>query len=274
MNITKSQLKQIIEEEMSAAQATINTAYDKALKVGRYDGPHSPKEQLEDEAKMNAIAREAGFKDYEALEKAYFARVKGFTGRKHRGDRTEPERAYDLGPEFDLRENKIKVTKTQLEQIIREELSGILKEDRHYQRYGPGSGYGPKVSMQVREVELALQNAGIVGVSLGDVTDIINAYKRSGKSALDQLEHLKDQLASRDYRFRAHKPMGDEVARDIDRLFEEKTYPNNSTMKKLVRQAKLDSRYEPNSDAQLKKDYDKHVRDTLRDPKHSQAHKK
>jgi len=168
----------------------------------------------------------------------------------------------------------MKIDKTKLEQIIREELSGILKENRHYQRYGSGSGYGPKVSMSAQEVELALQDAGIVGVSLGDVKDIINAYKRSGKSALKQLKHLKDQLTSRDYRFRAHKPMGHEVARDIDRLFEEKTYPNNSTMKKLVRQAKLNSRYEPSDESQLKKDYDKHVRGTLRDPKHSKAHKK
>lgn len=43
-------------------------------------------------------------------------------------------------------------------------------------------------------------------------------------------------------------------------------YPNNSTMKRLVRQAKLDSRYEPTDEAQLKQDYDKHVRNTLRDP--------
>ena len=53
----------------------------------------------------------------------------------------------------------------------------------------------------------------------------------------------------------------------------EKTYPAAGKMKKLVRQAKLKSRYEPKDDEQLKKDYDKHGRGTLRDPKHSDAHK-
>jgi|TARA_R110000851_G_scaffold165561_2_gene310513 hypothetical protein len=56
-------------------------------------------------------------------------------------------------------------------------------------------------------------------------------------------------------------------------LEEEKDYPVPSKMKKLVKQAKLDGRYEPSDINQLKKDYDKHVRNTLRDPKHSEAHK-
>jgi hypothetical protein len=55
---------------------------------------------------------------------------------------------------------------------------------------------------------------------------------------------------------------------------EEKSYPNNSTMRKLVKQAKMDGRYKEENVEKLKKDYDKHVRGTLRDPKHSQAHKK
>ena len=55
---------------------------------------------------------------------------------------------------------------------------------------------------------------------------------------------------------------------------EEKTYPAPSKMKKLVKQATLNGRYKPTSEEQLKKDYDKHVRSTLRDPKHSEAHKK
>ena len=57
-------------------------------------------------------------------------------------------------------------------------------------------------------------------------------------------------------------------------VVEEKDYPAPHKMKKLVRQASMNSRYEPSNDAQLKKDYDKHVRNTLRDPKHSQAHKR
>jgi hypothetical protein len=51
-------------------------------------------------------------------------------------------------------------------------------------------------------------------------------------------------------------------------------YPPPHKMKKLVRQAKLNNRYEPSDKGQLKRDYDKHVRNTLRDPKHSQAHKR
>lgn len=53
-----------------------------------------------------------------------------------------------------------------------------------------------------------------------------------------------------------------------------KKYPNNSTMRKLVGQAKMDGRYKEDDPEKLKKAYDKHVRGTLRDPKHSQAHKK
>tara|TARA_R110000765_G_scaffold37577_1_gene83119 strand:+ start:2253 stop:3230 length:978 start_codon:yes stop_codon:yes gene_type:complete len=61
---------------------------------------------------------------------------------------------------------------------------------------------------------------------------------------------------------------------------EEKTYPSPSKMKKLVAQALRSKKdvgrnpaYDPN-ETQLRKDYDKHVRNTLRDPKHSQAHKR
>lgn len=57
-----------------------------------------------------------------------------------------------------------------------------------------------------------------------------------------------------------------------------KEYPNASTMKRLVTQAlkaKKNIRfYDPEDDAQLVNDYDEHVRDTLRDPKYSQAHKR
>ena len=49
----------------------------------------------------------------------------------------------------------------------------------------------------------------------------------------------------------------------------EKDYPNNSTMKKLVGQAKMDGRYKQDDPEKLKKDYDKHVRDTRRDPKYN-----
>ena len=45
-------------------------------------------------------------------------------------------------------------------------------------------------------------------------------------------------------------------------------------MRRLVKQAKMDGRYNEEDAEKLKKDYDKHVRGTLRDPKHSQAHKK
>ena len=124
MKITKQELKQIIEEEMSAPQARIKTAYEKTLE---FKDPQNYKQQLEWEAKVNKIAELAGFNDYEALEKAYFARVKGFTGRKHRGDVHGPERAYGVhGPEYDIKENKL--TKSKLKQIVQEELENSLKE--------------------------------------------------------------------------------------------------------------------------------------------------
>lgn len=63
---------------------------------------------------------------------------------------------------------------------------------------------------------------------------------------------------------------------DLHKYLEEgeKEYPAPYKMKKLVRQAKLNSRYEPSDEGQLKRDYDEHVRNTLRDPIHSQAHKR
>jgi hypothetical protein len=64
------------------------------------------------------------------------------------------------------------------------------------------------------------------------------------------------------------------IKEEIQNVQEEKSYPNNSTMRKLVKQAKMDGRYKEEDVEKLKKDYDKHVRGTLRDPKHSQAHKK
>ena len=64
-----------------------------------------------------------------------------------------------------------------------------------------------------------------------------------------------------------------EEIKNLGFLEEGEDYPAPSKMKKLVAQAKLDARYQPSDMEQLKKDYDKHVRNTLRDPKHSEAHK-
>lgn len=66
----------------------------------------------------------------------------------------------------------------------------------------------------------------------------------------------------------------DSHLRDLGYLEEGEDYPAPSKMKKLVKQAKLDARYQPSDMEQLKKDYDKHVRNTLRDPKHADAHKR
>ena len=63
-------------------------------------------------------------------------------------------------------------------------------------------------------------------------------------------------------------------ADDLHLFLEEDDYPAPSRMKKLVAQAKLDARYQPSDMDQLKRDYDKHVRSTLRDPKHADAHKR
>jgi hypothetical protein len=64
------------------------------------------------------------------------------------------------------------------------------------------------------------------------------------------------------------------VKEEMQNVQEEKSYPNPSTMRKLVKQAKMDGRYKEEDVEKLKKAYDKHVRGTLRDPKHSQAHRK
>lgn len=66
----------------------------------------------------------------------------------------------------------------------------------------------------------------------------------------------------------------DSHLRSLGYLEEGDDYPAPSKMKKLVAQAKLNARYQPSDEDQLKRDYDEHVRNTLRDPIHSQAHKR
>jgi len=72
----------------------------------------------------------------------------------------------------------------------------------------------------------------------------------------------------------------DSHLRDLGYLEEGEDYPAPHKMKKLVAQAlraKKDTGRNPVYDpdeSQLKKDYDKHVRNTLRDPKHADAHKR
>ena len=66
----------------------------------------------------------------------------------------------------------------------------------------------------------------------------------------------------------------DSHLRDLGFLEEGDDYPAPHKMKKLVGQAKMDGRYKEDDPEKLKKAYDKHVRGTLRDPKHSEAHKK
>tara|TARA_Y100001963_G_C6792869_1_gene456700 strand:- start:3956 stop:4651 length:696 start_codon:yes stop_codon:yes gene_type:complete len=68
--------------------------------------------------------------------------------------------------------------------------------------------------------------------------------------------------------------IGSQILRSTGRMNEaEKEYPNNSTMKKLIGQAKMDGRYKEDDPEKLKKDYDKHVRDTRRDPKYNRKGK-
>jgi len=64
------------------------------------------------------------------------------------------------------------------------------------------------------------------------------------------------------------------IREEIENIQEGDDYPAPHKMRKLVGQAKMDGRYKEDDPEKLKKDYDKHVRGTLRDPKHSEAHKK
>jgi len=150
----------------------------------------------------------------------------------------------------------MKITEEQIQNIVLEELEVLLKESQ-------------------------LQDEGIL--------DLLKKKKSPSRSADDEaalaaLQTMPSSArsAAKDvkvtgYKDLANKEQGKPMmkkARSYSLEEEGDNYPAPSKMKKLVAQAKLNARYRPSDMDQLKKDYDKHVRSTLRDPKHADAHKR
>lgn len=147
------------------------------------------------------------------------------------------------------------ITKKQIHNIVLEELEILLKESQ-------------------------LQDEGIF--------DLLRNKKNPTRSADDDaalaaLQTMPSSVrnAAKDvkvtgYKDLASKEQGKPTMKKTKSysLEEGEDYPAPSRMKKLVAQAKLNARYQPNDMDQLKKDYDKYVRNTLRDPKHADAHKR
>ncbi len=149
------------------------------------------------------------------------------------------------------------ITKKQIQTIVEEELNEIL---------GLGKLFGKK-DKPMSDVDR----------DAADLTYQLDPTGRKGDqvqstSAGPPTQTNSANVAARD---KIHYNLTQEEEVDhLEEGEEEKTYPATGKMKKLVRQAKLKSRYEPKDDEQLKKDYDKHVRNTRRDPKHADAHKR
>tara|TARA_R110002096_G_scaffold42797_3_gene115188 strand:+ start:722 stop:1204 length:483 start_codon:yes stop_codon:yes gene_type:complete len=159
----------------------------------------------------------------------------------------------------------MKITKEQLKEIIKEEMVAVLSEgstaDRKWRDNPANPNYGRNTA----------------GPDLDD-------FQRFADTPGYEDERVPGKTVHQ--RKRADLPpeepkYDDSHLRALGYLEEgEDSYPAPSKMKKLVAQAlrsKKDAGRNPAYDpdeTQLKKDYDKHVRNTLRDPKHSQAHKK
>ena len=141
----------------------------------------------------------------------------------------------------------MKITKSQLKQIIEEEISemrGIKWPKISVEKI-------PSVQDQFEEIIREMEKEGLEKFS-------------------SRLENWFESI-----RYDLPDPTGEEYNKHKKHSLEEgDNYPAPSRMKKLVAQAKLDARYQQDDIKQLKKDYDKHVRGTLRDPKHADAHKK
>jgi hypothetical protein len=149
----------------------------------------------------------------------------------------------------------MKITKEQIQNIVLEELETLLKEE--------------------------LEQEGIL--------DLLKKKKSPSRSAEDEaalaaLQTMSPSArsAAKDVKVTGYKDLASKEtgkpmmkkSRSYSLEEEGDDYPAPSRMKKLVAQAKLDARYQPSDMDQLKKDYDKHVRSTLRDPKHADAHKR
>jgi len=149
----------------------------------------------------------------------------------------------------------MKITKEQIQNIVLEELETLLKEE--------------------------LEQEGIL--------DLLKKKKSPSRSAEDEaalaaLQTMSPSArsAAKDVKVTGYKDLASKEtgkpmmkkSRSYSLEEEGDDYPAPSRMKKLVAQAKLDARDQPSDMDQLKRDYDKHVRSTLRDPKHADAHKR
>ena len=167
----------------------------------------------------------------------------------------------------------MKITKEKLSKIIKEEILSVL-EAYDPEEYATEAGLDQDIDVRRRrgsfdKGDWGIHGDGGYGAEYSDYGEY--PWIQDAKAALAD-EAQPDKL-------KAIEALANELGVSVSfRPFEpleesEKDYPNNSTMKKLVGQAKMDGRYKENDPEKLKKDYDKHVRDTRRDPKYNRKGK-
>lgn len=202
----------------------------------------------------------------------------------------------------------MKITKEQIQNIVLEELDVLLKEsqlqdegilDLLKKKKNPSRSPDDEAALAALQTMPSSARSAAKDVKVTGYKDL--ASKEQGKPMMkksrsysleeetpDDFERFADTPGYEDERVpgktasqvkRRDLPpeepkYDDSHLRDLGFLEEGDDYPAPSKMKKLVAQAKLDARYRPSNMDQLKKDYDKHVRSTLRDPKHADAHKR
>ena len=201
----------------------------------------------------------------------------------------------------------MKITKEQIQNIVLEELEVLLKEsqlqdegilDLLKKKKSPSRSADDEAALAALQTMPSSARSAAKDVKVTGYKDL--ASKEQGRPMMkktrsysleeetpDDFERFADtpgyederipgktasQVKRRDLSPEEPKP---QHADDLHKYLEEgDDYPAPSKMKKLVAQAKLNARYRPSDMDQLKKDYDKHVRSTLRDPKHADAHKR
>jgi len=169
----------------------------------------------------------------------------------------------------------MKITTKLIRQSIKEELLRILLEGYEPDEFATAAGMQQDLDDREKRGSFEKGDWGIEGSSWGEM-------KSRGEFPWIQDALSSLSAESHPERLKAVEALANELGVSVSfRPFEpleegEKDYPNNSTMKKLVGQAKRSKKdvgrnpnYDPKDDAQLKKDYDKHVRDTRRDPKYN-----
>ena len=199
----------------------------------------------------------------------------------------------------------MKITKEQIQNIVLEELETLLKEELEQEgildllkkKKSPSRSAEDEAALVALQTMSPSARSAAKDVKVTGYKDL--ASKETGKPMMkksrsysleeetpDDFERFADTPGYEDERVpgkTAHQRKRGDLppeepkgrhADDLHLFLEEDDYPAPSRMKKLVAQAKLDARYQPSDMDQLKRDYDKHVRSTLRDPKHADAHKR